>query len=199
MIDSDVIFNRAWDSYEEESFEDALNDFYSILDTKPIVLHHIGLMYYKGLGTKKNLNKAKEFFLKSSQLGIKEGFFYLGRFEILQGNKTKGFNDLVKAASLESLPAYQFLGSYYESGHIRKRNITKSLYYFNLGMKSKHAYCTKFLGQKIISNSNGVISKFCGYFLLVKSAWIIIRYGTKTPIDPRVDVGAISVKEDLLL
>jgi len=199
MFNCDDILKRAWDSYEEENYVDAFDNFNSISGRKPIVLHHIGLMYYKGLGTKINHKKAKEFFIKSTELGIKEGFFYLGRYEILHGNKTKGFNDLVKAAKLESLPAYQFLGAYYDGGHIKEKNVKKSLYYLNLGMKLEHAYCTKFLGQKFINNSNGFFSKICGYYLLLRSAWIIIRYGTRTPMDPRVDIGALTREEDKLI
>lgn len=200
IINKNLLINQAWESYHNGNYKGALNTFLMLTDEgESGLLYTVGLMHYKGLGIKENRHLALNYFKKSIKHNHKEGYYYLGRDQLRNDELFDGVKNLKKSAKLRFLPAYRFLGLLYRHGKYVNKNTSKSFYYFYQGCLNNHAICCMFVGILMMKNKKGFLNIFYGAYLYVKSFILVLRHGSKEPIDPRLDIGALTSSEDKLI
>ncbi|KAJ6232423.1 sel1-repeat-containing protein ybeq [Anaeramoeba flamelloides] len=103
--------------------------------TDPEVQMELGFLYFEGIYTNKDRQKAFTLFEQAAQGGSIEGKVYLGECYFLgietEQNYEKALEFIEPAASLGNSVAVNRLGEMYFFGHHLERNIIKALRYFN--------------------------------------------------------------------
>lgn len=80
----------------------------------PSAIMKMGIIYEKGLANqKKDLNKAKEFYLKASEKGVKQSYSRLGEIEYSQSNLSKAIDYWNKGVKLNDSASKAYLGKHY--------------------------------------------------------------------------------------
>lgn len=146
-----------------EFYEKALQGFIQIepkaKKVKPYLLYQIGMMYFKGLGTPVNNQKASEYLEKSAELGNQYAKRLLA-FEYISGknfekNIDKGISLLTECADSGDVFACYKLGKLYLFGteNIQK-DMQKAMKYLNLSAEQGNE-----LAQNILDNQEKLINE----------------------------------------
>lgn len=110
-------------------------------ENNPKAIHELGLIYLKGDGIAKNINKAVEYFTKASELGNLESTYILGKIHLSKSthhyNLVKAYNNFVEAANKGHAKSQMMIGRFLLMGEIVDKDYEKALHYFKLASKQK--------------------------------------------------------------
>ncbi len=120
---------------------------------KPYLLYQIGMMYFKGLGTPVDNQKAAEYFEKSAELGNQYAKRLLA-FEYISGknfekNFDKGISLLTECADSGDVFACYKLGKLYFFGSDDlEKDKEKAIHYLNLSSEQENEYAQNILNDQ---------------------------------------------------
>lgn len=131
-LGSQIVFGKtiSYEEYEQKALEKYGNAEFSG-NAKDI--NRLGIMYDLGFGVPKNLEKAKQLYLKAGKMGYGAGYCNLA---ILSSSQVKTYRDAFKYYELASLSPEKFacgfngLGVAYNNGLGVKPNLKKAEEYF---------------------------------------------------------------------
>ncbi|PUE66576.1 tetratricopeptide repeat protein [Arcobacter caeni] len=129
----------------------------------PQAMHELALIYLKGDGIAKNINKAQELLKKASDLGNAESTYILAKLYL--SNKTiffdekKAYNTFVDAANQNHAKAQLMIGRFFLLGEIVSKDYEKALHYFKLASKQKEYEANCYIAYMYASGT-GVFPNF---------------------------------------
>lgn len=161
------------DKMSFEFYEKALQGFLQVepkaKKIKPYLLYQIGMMYFKGLGTPVDNQKAAEYFVKSAELGNQYAKRLLA-FEYISGknfekNIDKGISLLTELAdSGDAFACYKLGKLYFFGAEDLEKNKEKAIQYLNLSAEQGNEYAQNILiNQEKLENemlANTIFSLF---------------------------------------
>ncbi|WP_024788156.1 MULTISPECIES: NifU family protein [unclassified Lebetimonas] len=116
------MFEKGLKEYENKNYTGALECF--LKSNTPKAFFNLGIFYLKGIGCKKDIKKAKEYFKKAAEFNEAKAFFYLANIYEKENNK-KYIEYYEKAAELNDKNAQFKLALYYKD-----KDTEKSMKYF---------------------------------------------------------------------
>lgn len=137
-----LTFEEAYTLHKSEGTLKALSYYRDLEKENDInAIHELGLIYLKGDGIAKNLNKAYEYFTKASNLGNLESTYILGKIHLSKKtrffNTTKAYNFFVEAANKGEAKSQLMIGRFFLMGEFIDKDYEKAMYYFKLASKQK--------------------------------------------------------------
>lgn len=129
----------------------------------PQAMHELAIIYLKGEGIAKNINKAHELFQKASDLGNAESTYLLAKMYL--SNKThlydekKAYNTFVDAANKNHAKAQLMIARFFLMGQIVDKDYEKAMYYFVLASKQKEYEANCYIAYMYASGT-GVFPNF---------------------------------------
>ncbi|MEG1027419.1 MAG: tetratricopeptide repeat protein, partial [Oscillospiraceae bacterium] len=118
--------------------------------------YRIGWMYQNGVGTDKDINKAKEYFEKSAKLGNEFSMYSLAKIILSEENPTKeefikAIEYLNKSAEKGNQSAQYTIGKIYYEGKIVPKDITKAMKLLYLSAQQGNEWANYTLGKIYLS------------------------------------------------
>ena len=129
----------------------------------PQAMHELALIYLKGDGIVKNINKAQELFQKASELGNADSTYFLAKIYLsdktIYFNEKKAYNTFVDAANQNNAKAQLMIGKFFLMGGIVPKDYEKALHYFKLASKQKEYDANCYIAYMYASGT-GVFPNF---------------------------------------
>lgn len=133
----------------EQYFEQALNGFIQldkdINDSK--LEYRMGYMFYQGIGTEQDTEKALEYLKKATVKGHTYAEWMIGKIYLERGEKEDGINWLKKAAEHENPLAQYTIGKLYLKGEEVEKDPMKAKKLFQKAAQQEHEYAQYYLGK----------------------------------------------------
>ncbi len=159
-----ITFEEAYHIHKTEGTLKALA-YYKELEKQnnTNAIHELALIYLKGDGIAKNLNKAYELLEKSSDLGNMESTYILAKIylsnETIYFNEKKAYNTFVDAANKNHPKAQLMIARFFLLGEIVPKDYEKALHYFKLASKQKEYEANCYIAYMYASGT-GVFPNF---------------------------------------
>lgn len=129
----------------------------------PQAMHELALIYLKGDGIVKNINKAQELFQKASELGNADSTYFLAKIYLsdktIYFDEKKAYNTFVDASNQNNAKAQLMIGRFFLMGGIVPKDYEKALHYFKLASKQKEYDANCYIAYMYASGT-GVFPNF---------------------------------------
>lgn len=129
----------------------------------PQAMHELALIYLKGDGIVKNINKAQELLEKASELGNSESTYILAKLYLSNKtqfyNEKKAYNTFIDAANQNHAKAQLMIGRFFLLGEIVSKDYEKALHYFKLASKQKEYEANCYIAH-MYASGKGVFPNF---------------------------------------
>lgn len=123
-------YNDAHQLFENKNYEDAFTIYKRLAKSgDPHCQTMIGWMYYKGLGTALDIEKAVGWFKIAAKLGSKEASFYCGKVALSTRQYEEALEWFRKSAAQEFGPALLWIGNMYIRGLAVEKDIDTGVQY----------------------------------------------------------------------
>ena len=146
----------------EQYFKQALNGFIKLDKdiNDPKLEYRMGYMFYQGIGTEQDTEKALEYLKKATVKGHTYAEWMIGKIYLERGEKEDGINWLKKAAEHEAAQqesgcAQYYLGKMYLLGEDTERNIEEAVKWFEKASENGNQYAQYQLGKIYLTGING--------------------------------------------
>lgn len=180
-------FFLAEEYFNDEEYEKAFQLYKRLADKGSVDSQvFVGWMYQNGLGVKKDVNIAFSWYEKAANLGSAEGQFYVAKSYAIQNkfNETKEW--YYKSAEKNYSPALFRLGWIYDTGRGVKADKEKALSYYKHATELGHVFAQKELAILLVKGHSGLLMRFYGIFLLLKSIVSGVLVAAKDPHSERL-------------
>ena len=133
----------------EQYFEQALNGFIQLDKdiNDPKLEYRMGYMFYQGIGTEQDTEKALGYLKKATVKGHAYAEWLIGKIYLEKGKKEEGINWLKKAAEHENPLAQYTIGKLYLKGEEVEKNPMKAKELFQKAAQQEHEYAQYYLGK----------------------------------------------------
>lgn len=133
----------------EQYFEQALNGFIQLDKdiNDPKLEYRMGYMFYQGIGTEQDTEKALGYLKKATVKGHAYAEWLIGKIYLEKGKKEEGINWLKKAAEHENPLAQYTIGKLYLKGEEVEKNLMKAKELFQKAAQQEHEYAQYYLGK----------------------------------------------------
>ncbi len=129
----------------------------------PQAMHELAIIYLKGEGIAKNINKAHELFQKASELGNNESTYLLAKLYLSKKthfyDEKKAYNTFVDAANKNHAKSQFMIARLFLMGEIVDKDYEKAMYYFVLASKQKEYEANCYIAYMYASGT-GVFPNF---------------------------------------
>ena len=146
----------------EQYFKQALNGFIKLDKdiNDPKLEYRMGYMFYQGIGTEQDTEKALEYLKKATVKGHTYAEWMIGKIYLERGEKEDGINWLKKAAEHEAAQqengcAQYYLGKMYLLGEDTERDIEEAVKWFEKASENGNQYAQYQLGKIYLTGING--------------------------------------------
>jgi uncharacterized protein len=143
-------------------------------ENNPKAIHELGIIYLKGDGIAKNINKAHELFTKASNLGNLDSTYLLGKLYLSKKTKyynlIKAYNTFVDGANKGHGKSQLMIGRFLLMGEIVDKDYEKALHYFRLASKQKEYEANCYIAYMYASGM-GVFPNFGRAHLFAKDEY----------------------------
>lgn len=133
----------------EQYFEQALNGFIQLDKdiNDPKLEYRMGYMFYQGIGTEQDTEKALEYLKKATVKGHTYAEWMIGKIYLERGEKEDGINWLKKAAEHDNPLAQYTMGKLYLKGEKVEKDPMKVKELFQKAAQQEHEYAQYYLGK----------------------------------------------------
>lgn len=133
----------------EQYFEQALNGFIQLDKdiNDPKLEYRMGYMFYQGIGTEQDTEKALEYLKKATVKGHTYAEWMIGKIYLESGEKEDGINWLKKAAEHDNPLAQYTMGKLYLKGEKVEKDPMKVKELFQKAAQQEHEYAQYYLGK----------------------------------------------------
>lgn len=133
----------------EQYFEQALNGFIQLDKdiNDPKLEYRMGYMFYQGIGTEQDTEKALEYLKKATVKGHTYAEWMIGKIYLERGEKENGINWLKKAAEHENPLAQYTIGKLYLKGEEVEKDPMRAKELFQKAAQQEHEYAQYYLGK----------------------------------------------------
>ena len=133
----------------ERYFEQALNGFIKLDEdiNDPKLEYRMGYMFYQGIGTEQDTEKALGYLKKATVKGHAYAEWLIGKIYLEKGKKEEGINWLKKAAEHENPLAQYTIGKLYLKGEEVEKDPMKAKELFQKAAQQEHEYAQYYLGK----------------------------------------------------
>lgn len=133
----------------EQYFEQALNGFIQLDKdiNDPKLEYRMGYMFYQGIGTEQDMEKALEYLKKATVKGHTYAEWLIGKIYLEKGKREEGINWLKKAAEHENPLAQYTIGKLYLKGEEVEKDPMKAKELFQKAAQQEHEYAQYYLGK----------------------------------------------------
>lgn len=159
-----MTFEEVYTIHKVQGSMKALSGYKDLVrDNDPKAMHELGIIYLKGDGIAKNLNKAYELFSKASSLGNLESTYLLGKIYLSKNTKyhnlIKAYNTFVDGANKGHGKSQLMIARFLLMGEIVDKDYEKALHYFRLASKQKEYEANCYIAYMYASGT-GVFPNF---------------------------------------
>ncbi|MDB5581007.1 MAG: hypothetical protein JWR80_6183 [Bradyrhizobium sp.] len=135
----------------------------------PLSMMHLGYIYLAGqFGVGKDLRLAEIWLRRSSNAGSVEGKFFLAKLLHIDGRPTEALSLYDQLASIGFAPATYNLGLQYYLGEVVKKDINKSLLYFEQADAAGHLHSRHWASHILMKDKQALSSWMRGLLKRLK-------------------------------
>ena len=161
-------FSRAERFYEDEDFPSAFREYKSLADSGHSSCHTmVGWMYRSGTGTDKDLDLAKEYFLKAVEGNDAEAMHYLANLAIVNQDYNEALNWFIKSAAYGYSPALFGLGHMHRRKKYGMRDNMQAYHFYKMSSSLGYVIGRREVASMYIAGYHGFSGRIKGILLYI--------------------------------